>query len=344
MPPEAFEKMAGKQDDIANQTGKIQEKMKQDEKKGGEGGGQPGGGQPGGGESGGGEGGKPKPGQQKVQQAQKSMEQASGDLRKQDPSDASRKQGKAIKDLEDALKEIEERLAQLREETQVEKLAKLEARFREMLAVQKDLSARTLVIDKKKVDNMGNLARSDRNTLKSLGEDERGLAIIKQDGQSDRIPLAFKAQQALEIILDDGTSVVFPDVVEQLRDDLITVGTLLSDNLRTDGYTQTMQREIEITLEELIESLQKAQKQKDGGEGGGGGGGGGNEPLLPNSAELKLLRAAQLRVNRRTESLESARPAEGEFDDVLKGEVRKVSERQSDIGEMTIRILERSGK
>ena len=36
--------------------------------------------------------------------------------------------------------------------------------------------------------------------------------------------LAGQAQQALDIIIDDGTSVVFPDVVEQLRDDLITVG------------------------------------------------------------------------------------------------------------------------
>jgi uncharacterized low-complexity protein len=339
LPPEAFEKMAGKQDDIANQTGKLQDQMKQ----GPQGGGQGEGGQGQQGESGEG-GGKQQPGQQKVQQAQKSMEQASGDLRKQDPDDASRKQGKAIKDLEDALREIEERLAQLREETQVEKLAKLEARFRSMLAVQKDLSARTLVIDKKKIDNMGQLVRSDRNALKLLGEEERGLAIIKQEGQADRIPLAFQAQQALDIILDDGTSVVFPDVVEQLRDDLITVGSLLGDNLRTDGYTQTMQNEVEVTLEELIEALQKAQKQKDSEGGGGGGGGGGNEPLLPSSAELKLLRAAQMRVNRRTESLEQARPADGEFDMVLKDEVRKVSERQADIGEMTLKILERSGK
>jgi hypothetical protein len=325
LPPEAFEKMAGKQDDISNQTGKIQEKMDKA--------GQPMDGQPG----------APPPGQQKVQQAQKSMQQASGDLRKQDPADASRQQGKAIKDLEEALREIEERLAQLREETQIEKLAKLEARFREMLAVQKELTAKTLVIDKKKIDNMGQLARSDRNGLKSLGEDERGLAIIKQEGQPDRVPLAFRAQQALEIIIDDGTSVVFPDVVEQLRDDLVTVGGLMSDSLRTDNYTQAMQKEIEITLEELIEALQKAQKQKEGG-GGGGGGGGGNEPLLPGSAELKLLRAAQLRVNRRTTALEASRPAEGEFDSVMKEEVQKVSQRQADIGEMTLKILERSGQ
>jgi hypothetical protein len=62
---------------------------------------------------------------------------------------------------------------------------------------------------------------------------------------------------------------------------------------------------------------------------------------LPNSAELKLLRAAQMRVNRRTVSLEQARPKEGPLDDVLKGETQKVAERQAEIGEMTVRILER---
>ena len=71
------------------------------------------------------------------------MQQASGGLRKQDPADASRQQGKAIKELEEALQEIEERLAQLREETQLEKLARLEARFREMLSIQQRLTAQT---------------------------------------------------------------------------------------------------------------------------------------------------------------------------------------------------------
>ncbi|MFO0885497.1 MAG: hypothetical protein U0894_15135 [Pirellulales bacterium] len=46
------------------------------------------------------------------------------------------------------------------------------------------------------------------------------------------------------LILDDGTSIVFPDVVEQLRDDLISVAKLLEAK-RTDGYTLGMQEEIE---------------------------------------------------------------------------------------------------
>ncbi len=332
LPPEAFEKMAKKQDDIGNQTAKLEQKMQEASQ----------GGQSGGGQSGEGGGGKPQPGQQKVAKAQKSMQQASGGLRKQDPNDASRQQGKAIKELEEALQEIEERLAQLREETQLEKLARLEARFREMLSMQQRITAQTAVFDKKRQESGGNLARPDRLAVGVLGGDESRMeAVLDAMTKQVRLPmgLAGHAQQALDLIIDDGTSVVFPDVVEQLRDDLIGVGKLLTEHARTDQYTQTLQKEIETTLEELIEALQQAQSQK---EGGGGGGGGGEPPLLPNSAELKLLRSAQLRVNRRTSAIEAARPKEGGLDESLKGEAQTIATRQAEIAEMTIRILERT--
>jgi hypothetical protein len=321
LPPEEFEKLAGKQDDTANQTARLEEKMQQAADQAKPADGQPGGGQPGGSPG----GGKPSPGRQKVQQAQKAMEQASGDLRDQEPGDASRQQDKAIRQLEDALREIEERLAQLREETQIEKLARLEARFREMLARQKAASAETIVFEKKRVAE-GELKRSDRLAVGKLAAEERSLAAA--------------AQLALDIILDDGTSVVFPDVVGQVRDDLASVATLI-DAKRTDAYTQSQQKEIELTLEELIEALQQAQKQKEGSGGGGGGGGGSEPPLLPGSAELKLLRAAQLRINRRTAAFDTARTPLGELDDLMKQEFANLSQRQAEIGDMTIRILER---
>jgi hypothetical protein len=316
LPPEAFEKMAKKQDDISNQTAKLEEKMQEASSKSG---GSPPPGQEGS------QGGKPQPGQGKVAQAQKSMKQASGDLRKQDPSDASRQQGKAIKELEEALQEIEERLAQLREETQLEKLARLEGRFREMLTRQQKATLDTAVFEKKRQAD-GELKRTDRLALG---------AVAKEEGA-----LAEAAQQALEIILDDGTSVVFPDVVEQVRDDLLAVKQLL-DAAKTDAYTNTLQKEIETTLEELIEALQQAQQQKEGSGGGGGGGGGGEPPLLPNSAELKLLRAAQLRINRRTAAIETARPKEAPLPENLKTDAETIARRQAEIAEMTIKILER---
>ena len=87
------------------------------------------------------------------------------------------------------------------------------------------------------------------------------------------------------MIVEDGTSVVFPRIVSQLRNDLRGVADLL-DHIRVDSYTQSVQHEIERTLQELIEALEQTQQQGGGGGGQGGGGGENNEPLLPGWAEL----------------------------------------------------------
>ncbi|MCG8583964.1 MAG: hypothetical protein MI757_04540, partial [Pirellulales bacterium] len=76
--------------------------------------------------------------------------------------------------------------------------------------------------------------------------------------------------------------------------------------------------------------------------GGGGGGGGPGEPppLLPPSAELKLLKAAQLRVNRRTEQFDVVRPEDADLDDVLRKEIHNIAGRQEDVATMTEEIVE----
>lgn len=66
------------------------------------------------------------------------------------------------------------------------------------------------------------------------------------------------------------------------------------------------------------------------------------QPLLPDSAELKLLRSAQLRVNRRTDALDEVRPKEGRPDDLIAEEIGKVSTLQEEIAEMTREMLERN--
>jgi hypothetical protein len=258
------------------------------------------------------------------------MEKGSDNLKKENPDDAADDQNEAVKELDKALEEIEQRLAQLREEMQLERLARLEARFREMLARQQAVTLGTASLDaakEKTVDKR--LSRRDRLTLKKYVEEE--------------LALSEKAQQALEIILEDGTSVVFPRVVERIRDDLSRVSGMLEEE-RTGGYTHVMQKEIETTLEELIEALQKAQEQKQGG-GGGGGGGGGNpnenqEPLLPNSAELKMLKSMQLRVNRLTEAFDTTR-GDKPVDDSLRKDVANIAIMQREVAEMTLEIVER---
>ena len=160
----------------------------------------------------------------------------------------------------------------------------------------------------------------------------------------DEADLSQHADRALTIIVEDGTTVIFPKVVEQLREDFKSASDLLAGE-NTGAYTQLLQKEIERTLEELIEALQKAQDQKESQSGQSGESDQNpqqpNPPLVPESAELKLLKAAQLRVNRRTEMFDKVRPADQPLDDTMKKEVGNIADRQAEVAGMAQDMTER---
>ena len=267
------------------------------------------------------------PGQSQIAKAQQQMQNAANRLQNQDAEGANREQNEAIKNLNDALEEIEDRLSQLKEETQEEKLARLEARFTEMLARQQVVSAQTLELDEKQIAT-GTLRRSDRLALAKLASEENALAEM--------------SQEAYDLLVEDGTSVVFPRIVEDLKTDLQQCADGLKKQ-RTDSLTQLVQSEVETTLEELISALQRAQKEKqenDEGGGSSGGGGGGNQPLLPPSAELKALRSAQMRVNRRTKQVDQLREVIT-TDPQIRAEIQNLFGRQAKIVEMTDEMIEK---
>jgi len=307
---EIFPKLADKQDATTDKTEQLSSEMA----KASQSDGQSGGGQSGDGQSSGGQ-----PGQKQVANAGQCMQQASSELQNQQAGSASQQQDEAIQELQKALEDIEQRLAELGEQMQDEVLVQLEDIFREMLDRQRDASAGTIKLDAKERDADGTLRRADRLALKKIAQEERELADM--------------AQQAYDLLVEDGTSIVFPTVVADLRDSLQALTKLLDDQ-RTNDYTQTRQKEIEATLEELIDALQKIA-----GGGGGGGGGGGQPPLVTFTAELKLLRALQLRVNRRTKTLDKARPEK--LDEVMEAEVAGIAELQAEISDMVEQILQR---
>jgi len=308
-PSEVFPEIADKQDVTAKAAEQLGGEMAGASKSGN----QSGGGQP---------------CQQQVANASQCMRQASGQLRNRQPGPASKEQGKAIAKLERALGEIERQLAGLGEQMQDELLIQLEEIFREMLDQQRQASAGTIKLDERERESDGNLRRADRLALKKLAQEERELAEM--------------AQHALDLLTEDGTSIVFPAVVADLRDNLQTVAELFDDQ-RTNDYTRSLQKEIETTLEELIDALQKgAGGGGKGGEKGGkkGGGSGCSPPLVSNTAELKLLRALQLRVNRRTKAFDKARPER--LDEVMKTDIGNITGLQGEISHMVERIIERT--
>ncbi|HUQ72056.1 MAG TPA: hypothetical protein VM165_21180 [Planctomycetaceae bacterium] len=254
-----------------------------------------------------------------------SMASAAQSLKKNSPNSAQKQQQQAQEELKKAQAELEKRLEELGEKMRDETIVRLEDIFRDMLARQQAATTETARLDvERNAQDGGELRRGDRVTLRRLSEEENSLA--------DR------AGEALRLIEEDGSSISFPIVVADLRGNLAHIAGLL-DRQATGKETQRRQQEAEQTLAELLEALEVAKK--NGGGEGKPGNGQCKPCLLPNTAELKLLRALQVRVNRQTKAFDDQRPA-GELVDLQRSEVARMTQLQRDLVQMTGQILVRT--
>lgn len=265
---------------------------------------------------------EPAPGAESVEQAGRHMGDAADKLDRQKRGEASHDQQQAIDQLERAARELQESLDQLRREQQEQTLASLESRFRSMLIKQTAVKEGTVVLQTK---GPASWRHGDELKLAGLAQDEIGLA-----GEAD---------DALRILREEGTTIVVPRLVEQLREDMLEITRRLRDK-KTDERTQQMMDEIIASLEALADSVKQLRQQIVSGESPSGEQQGqqGPPPLLPASAELKLLRSCQVRVNRQTAEFEKL-AGEGTDRDRL---IRKTADRQREVADMARKMNERA--
>ncbi len=309
--------LAEQQQGVADETGQLAQQMQEDAEA------QNSQDPPGGQNKPGSQGGSQSPGMQNVQQAQGSMQNAGKSLQKENPEQALPEQDRAVDQLEQAQKELEEALDELRQEEKAEALRDLEQRFREMLSKQRAINEPTILLADKGRDNFG---RSEHLQLADLAADERSLS---QD-----------AATCLHILEEDATTIVFPRVIEQLSQDMATVADRLW-SLNVGLLTQSIEREIVETLEQLLEAVQIMQQEneqhgppsaQDGSE---------DQPLLPTSAELKLLRASQLRINTRTAAIAEAVEERTESAQTSAGALNTLARRQKECADIADEMRER---
>jgi hypothetical protein len=299
-----YDKLAKKQDDTTEKTEDLLKKMKQA------------------GEQPGGESGEPSPGQQGVEGAKKAMQRASRNLRGKSAKGANSDQKEALERLEKAREELEEALRQLREEEQLMLLEALERRLGRMLQKQTKLFKETLSLNNRLKDVSGKPPRAIVDKGRQLGDGETELAV--------------DAEKVLEILREEGTTVVIPDVVDDMKQDLDGLAQRLT-KLQCGAYTQQVQRDIMETLRELIEVIKEELNRKQGGKQQGGGDGqegDQDDNLLPTSAELKMLKSLQVRVNRRTSNYDRLREKEDT-------ERERIADKQSSTATLTRTMADR---
>ena len=260
------------------------------------------------------------PGRDEVEKARQEMERAIEELKKNSKNKASDKQDQALVELLKAKEKLEEILRQLREEERAMVLAALEARFRDMLLKQEAVNNGTLGIHTVPIDK-----RSDRHR-------NRAVELARNEDE-----ISLLAAKALTLLKEEGSSVAFPEAVEQIREDMLTVARRL-ERADVGEITQNIEADIVESLREILESLQKEleklkdqkqqQQQQQQQEKK-------PSPLVNKLAELKMLRSLQYRVNRRTKQMGRLVEGEQALDTDVVSQLRQLSERQAKVQKAT---------
>lgn len=266
------------------------------------------------------------PVQKNLEAARQRMRDAQKKLDAAQRHGAVEDQEEAIRQLEQAKAELEEILRQLREEEIERTLTFLEARFKQMLEMQRAVYQDTQRLDKVAADQRGHEHEVQSGRLSQ----KESLIVVEAD-------------RALLLLREDGSSTAFPEAVSQMRDDMRQVVLRLARS-KVDKITQSIEEAIIAALEEMVTALgqaieqqeaRRAQQQAPPGEPQ-------EPPLVDQLAELRMIRALQMRVNQRTERYSKLIDGEQAGEPDLLDALRRLAEHEARIHQIT-RNLE-SGK
>lgn len=269
-----------------------------------------------------------KVGKKQVEEGYEKQQDAEAKIEEKKNDDASADQGKAIDKLEQAKKELEKLLRQLREEELERILAALQARCEKMLAMQKQVLAGTETVAK----------AVDGNADKQPNRENKQDSLKLSDNEGD---IVVEATKAIDILEAEGSAIAFPEVFQQVREDMKHVQRRLGVS-DSGKLTQEIERDIIASLGEMIEALKKARKENADSKSGESKPGqpppAQDQKLLEQIAELKMIRSLQIRVNTRTQTYGKLYQGEQTVDPNITRELRNLSERQERIFEITNRM------
>ena len=224
-------------------------------------------------------------------------------------------------------------LSTLTEEEIERVLALLEGRFRRMLEMELKIQDGTVRLSKT-----------------PAGKRTRQFTVRAGKLSLDQRKVILEVDKALTLLKEEGSSVAFPEAAAQMRGDMDQVARRLSEE-KVGELTRAVEADIITALEEMIAALQIAQKeaeerkkqqqqqqqQQQQGDPS-------NQPLVNKIAELKMIRALQMRVNSRTQRyakmLSNVEDPVGQaMDEDLSDSIRELSGRQERIHKVTSDII-----
>jgi hypothetical protein len=257
------------------------------------------------------------------------MRKALERLRESQRDQAREEQDQAIRELEEAKAELERILRQLREEELTQMLALLEPRLRRMLTQQTRVYEAT------------------KRLAPFADQPDRDIAIEAAGLARQEREIVLEADRALMLLREEASAVAFPEALAQAREDMDDVSTRLAA-AKVDSITVGTEEDILAALEEMIAALKEAerklQEQRMNPPGNIQMGDPQDQPLVEKLQELKMIRALQLRVNRRTAEYTEKISGEEASDPDLIEAIARLAERQERIYETTRNIVQEMEK
>lgn len=265
----------------------------------------------------------------RIQDANDSQSKAKEKIEKNERQDALNDQEEAKTKLEQARKKLEEILRQMREEEIERVLADLQKRCEKMLQMQEIVNAGTRQVHTR-IYSLGKAEREDEQTSRRLSEDE------------DKI--VHEADNAIAVIEAEGTAVAFIEVFHQVRNDMTQVSRRLG-RIDPGKETQMVEDDIVASLKEMIEAFKKQQQeQRDKKQTQQNNGTPPPQELIDKLAELRMIKAMQLRVNNRTTQWSKSYEGEEARDPAIIVELNELARRQLRIWNVTDNIAKGRNK
>lgn len=286
-----LKELSKEQEQVSQQTGELADQMRSETREG-----------------------QTTPGQANVEQARDYMDEARQRLDQKRPNNATTEQNKAINELQRAKQQVQQRIQELQEQLREQKLAQLRELLSDLLSEQQAVNRATVAL--------AQIESRDWTRTQQLEAAEQSGAQRNLAGQAD---------QALAILQEDGSTTIFPQLLVEVREDMLIVGTRLGD-FKVGAATQQMQADIVEMIQDLLEGIEQTQAHGQPGSQNSQAGTSGEPPLLPTSAELKLLAKLQERIFDRTRQ---------HF--VTNGEdlpyVRRLAKKQKDVADMAQEMI-----
>lgn len=262
-----------------------------------------------------------RPGVDAMREASEKMRESADELGEDRPAEAQKSEEQAIEKMQEALDELDDALRQARKEEMDDTLSAIETRLRDLLTREKSVRETIRPLETK---SAADFSRTEQAQL------------VESAGTQKQV--AEDCAQVLRIVVDEGTTVIVPELLRQLSTDMATVAGLLEQSEPSRAAAQLLD-DIIAQLEQMLAAVEKRreqnreeeakppqQQQQNQGP----------QPLLPGSAELKLLRAAQVRLNERmpTDATDQSHASQPD-------EMRRLAERQTQLVDLARRMNER---